>query len=139
MQLIYGSNSTTIEWHNDAGAILVNGSFETPDVPPYTTTYDIGGGSWLFNSRSGIADVSGAGASSTFPGSDDFNDRIDDGWIREDPIGTGSWTLTNGSYRIRSSPSPAPGSLGPGRAASLRTNESYAGFYVAADLVSWDN
>jgi hypothetical protein len=126
MQLSYGSNSTTIELHNDAGAILANGSFETPDVPPYSIDHNPQGSSWLFNSASGIADVSGSGFSSSFPGSDDFNDGTDDGWVRYDSLGTGFWTLTNGTYRI-------------GGGGSLRVSESYSNFYAAVDVLSWDD
>ncbi|HMC29130.1 MAG TPA: hypothetical protein VKM56_15175 [Verrucomicrobiae bacterium] len=69
---------------------------------------------------------------------DDFNDGTDDGWIHYNPIGTGSWTLLDGTYRLRSSPSPSPSTYGPGRVGSLRA-ESYAQFYIAVDLVTWDN
>jgi len=69
---------------------------------------------------------------------DDFNDGTDDGWIHYNPIGTGSWTLLNGTYRLQSSASPSPTSAGPGRVGSLRA-ESYGQFYIAVDLVTWDN
>src|SRR5882762_11580063 len=69
---------------------------------------------------------------------DDFDDGMDDGWIHYNPIGTGSWTLLSGTYRLRSSASPSPSSLGPGRVGSLRA-ESYGQFYIAVDIVTWDN
>src|SRR5882762_2900959 len=78
-------------------------------------------------------------AISSFAVDDDFNDGVDDGWTRYDPIGKGSWTLLNGTYRIQSSPSASPSTVGPGRAGSIRTTESYAQFYVAVDIVTWDN
>src|SRR5262245_17476741 len=64
---------------------------------------------------------------------DDFNDGNDNGWTHYDPVGlivasvTGtyvpyaSWTLTNGAYRIRAVPSPAPDQTGPARSGSLRS------------------
>src|SRR6185369_319250 len=70
---------------------------------------------------------------------DDFNDGTDDGWTRYNPIDTGTWTLSGGTYRLQSSVSQSPGTVGPGRAGSLRTAETYAQFSVAVDIVAWDN
>jgi len=70
---------------------------------------------------------------------DDFNSGTDDGWTRYDPLGTGSWSLNNGTYRIQSAVSPAPAQLGPARAGSLRTVETYSQFYVSVDVEGWDN
>ena len=77
--------------------------------------------------------------------SDDFNDGIDDGWDRYDPIGSavppgvGTWSFPNAnSYRIQTSPSPSPGMVGPGRAGSTRTDASYTDFYVSVDIINWD-
>jgi hypothetical protein len=70
---------------------------------------------------------------------DDFNDGTDDGWTRYDPLATGSWALNNGTYRIQSAVSPNPAQLGPARAGSLRTVETYSQFYVSVDIVNWDN
>jgi hypothetical protein len=71
--------------------------------------------------------------------SDDFNDGEDDGWTRYDPLGTGSWSLGGGTYRLQSAVSPAPSQLGPARVGSLRDGETYSQFYVAVDVVAWDN
>src|SRR5882762_5996171 len=71
-------------------------------------------------------------------GSDDFNDGLDDGWTRYDPLGTGIWVLNDGTYQLQSAVSPAPNQLGPARVGSLRDSESYSQFYVAVDVVAWD-
>jgi hypothetical protein len=76
---------------------------------------------------------------------DDFNDGEDAGWTRYDPISTvctptcpqNTWNFTNGAYRIQAKPSPNP-ALGWARAASLREDVVYTGFYVTVDLVDWD-
>ena len=75
--------------------------------------------------------------------SDDFNDGQDTTplppWERYNPIGTGSWSFPGGNtYRLRSAASPDPGTFGQGRAGSLRGNP-YANFYVATDVVGWDD
>lgn len=75
--------------------------------------------------------------------SDDFNDGNDTGWRRYDPIsaigGThAQFTFPNGGYRIKGLASPAPASVGPGRAGSIRTNITYTNFYASVDIVDWD-
>lgn len=75
--------------------------------------------------------------------SDDFNDGNDTTplppWIRYDPIGTGTWSFPGGNtYRIQSAPSPDPGNFGQGRAGSVRP-VNYSNFYVAVDVVNWDD
>src|SRR5262245_8309341 len=79
--------------------------------------------------------------------SDDFNDGNDTSpaWIRYDPIGShpqlpdqAVWTFPNGGYRIQTPPSPLPAQVGPGRAGSLRP-EVYTDFYIAVDIVNWDD
>lgn len=70
---------------------------------------------------------------------DDFNDGVDDGWNRYNPIGTGSWILSGGTYRIQSAAAANPSATGPGRAGSIRTTESFSQFYLAVDLPAWDN
>jgi hypothetical protein len=81
--------------------------------------------------------------STSWAQSDDFNDGNDAGWTRYDPFaGAGlhivKWEFTNGGYRIRTTaPSPSQ-QLGPGRAGSLRS-ETYTNFYIAVDLVNWDD
>jgi len=82
-----------------------------------------------------ILPVSKAGGQTV---TDDFNDGTDDGWTRYNPLGTGSWALNNGTYRIQSAVTPNP-AYGPARAGSLRTVETYSQFYVSVDIVNWDN
>lgn len=79
--------------------------------------------------------------------SDNFNDGNDTSpaWIRYDPIGShpqipdqAVYTFPNGGYRIQTPPSPLPTQVGPGRAGSFRP-EVYTDFYVAVDVVNWDD
>jgi hypothetical protein len=69
---------------------------------------------------------------------DDFNDGNDTGWARFNPIGVGSFSVVNGAYRLRTSPSPDPVNFGPGRAGALRADVPYTDFYVTVDIVDWD-
>lgn len=76
---------------------------------------------------------------------DDFNDGNDAGWTRYNPFaaigasGFVNWSFTNGGYRIRTTvASPAPTEAGPGRGSSLRS-ETYSNFYLAVDIVDWNN
>ncbi len=74
---------------------------------------------------------------------DTFNDGNDTqplpSWSRYNPIGTGSYSFPGGdSYRLQTAPSPDPGSYGPGRAGSIRPS-FFRSFYVAADIVNWDD
>jgi hypothetical protein len=74
---------------------------------------------------------------------DDFNDGNDTGWTRYDPLaGFGApatFSFPGGGYRIQAGVSPNPGLLGPGRAGSVRTDQSYSDFSVSFDLVDWNN
>jgi hypothetical protein len=80
--------------------------------------------------------------------SDNFNDNNDTGWTQYDPIagvvppGIATYTLTNGTYRIQTVPSPLPlpppNGVGPGRAGSLCQDVTYTDFYVAVDVVGWN-
>jgi hypothetical protein len=77
--------------------------------------------------------------------SDDFNDGNDNGWTRYDPIGShpqlpdiATFTMENGGYRIQTAPSPLPGTVGPGRAGSLRNDVTYTDFYMSVDIINWD-
>jgi hypothetical protein len=70
---------------------------------------------------------------------DDFNDGNDAGWTHYNPIGTGSWSVSGGAYRLQSGVSPSPSTVGPGRAGSLRTTETYSQFSASVDIVAWDN
>jgi hypothetical protein len=91
--------------------------------------------------------VSGCG--NLFAQSDDFNDGNDTvpiAWTHYDGISTifgtppqDSWTFPNGnSYRLQAIESSAPTTTGPARVSSFPAN-IYTDFYVAADVVSWDN
>lgn len=84
--------------------------------------------------------------------SDDFS-HGDAAWTRQDPIGDLSNLLglglgpqvtfsfpASGGYRIQTLPSPDPVDLGPGRGGSIREDVSYPdNFYVAVDLLAWDD
>ena len=76
--------------------------------------------------------------------SDNFDDGNDAGWMRYDPftsagVGLAAWGFTNGGYRIRTTaPSPNAQQLGAGRAGSIRS-EVYTNFYIAVDVVNWDD
>jgi hypothetical protein len=75
--------------------------------------------------------------------SDNFDDGNDTApppaWVRYNPIGTGSYSFPGGNtYRLQSVPSPDPGNYGPARVGSLLP-VSYADFYVAVDIVDWDD
>jgi hypothetical protein len=78
---------------------------------------------------------------------DDFNSGEARGWSCYDPISTAgggvfgpqnSCTVTNGSYRLQSRPTPAFNLVGPGRVAALREEVAYTDFYAAVDVVEWD-
>jgi hypothetical protein len=75
---------------------------------------------------------------------DNFNSGTDTGWTHYQPLSTlgapGTWSFPNGnSYRIQAAHTPALGTVGPGRAASYRADFTYTNFFVAADVVNWDN
>jgi hypothetical protein len=74
---------------------------------------------------------------------DNFNDGNDTtpppAWGRYDPIQAGAWSFPGGnSYRIQSAPSPDPANFGQGRAGSIKPG-NYSDFYIAVDLVGWDD
>lgn len=75
---------------------------------------------------------------------DDFNDGNDNGWSRYDPLGglgvgpRATFTLVNGSYQIQALVSPNAAAAGPGRAGSYRSGVNFADFYVAVDILNWD-
>jgi hypothetical protein len=75
---------------------------------------------------------------------DNFNDGNDAGWTHYDPFVTigvhlATWSFPAGGYRIQTTgPSPDPGTLGPGRAGSLRS-EIYTNFYLSIDFVNWND
>src|SRR5262249_42243726 len=69
---------------------------------------------------------------------DDFNSGTDTGWFHLQPLNNGTWSFPGGNtYRIQAANTGSTGN--PGRAASLRTDLTYTNFYVAADVVNWDN
>ncbi len=75
--------------------------------------------------------------------SDDFEDGNDSSplpaWTRSNPISTGNWSFPGGnSYRLQSAVSVNPGVDGPGRAASFLP-VTYTNFYVAVDILDWNN
>src|SRR5256885_12536425 len=80
---------------------------------------------------------------------DDFNDGNDDGWMHLDlsappanfPPATNSYPdddFGGRAYRIFTPAPPDPG-FGPARAFSYRTEVYSNFFYVAVDVVAWDN
>jgi hypothetical protein len=93
----------------------------------------------------------GAGLDLALAQSDNFNSGTDSAWTHQDPIGsylhsaqvTFSFPVLsagNDGYRIQSKPSPSPSQLGPSRGGSLREDVTYnTNFYVAVDLVTWQN
>jgi hypothetical protein len=78
-----------------------------------------------------------------FAQSDNFNDGNDTApppaWNHYNPIGTGSWSFPGGNtYRLQSAPTPSYNPYGQGRAGSLLPI-LYTNFYVAVDIVNWDD
>ena len=78
--------------------------------------------------------------------SDNFNDGNDSGWTRYDPLGDlglgpqATFTFPDGGYRIRATKNPQlPPEVSVARAGSLRQDVTYTNFYVAVDLVKWDD
>src|SRR5436190_1351234 len=76
--------------------------------------------------------------------SDNFNTGTDAAWSRYQPLSAfgapGTFTFPNGNtYRIAAAASPAPTTLGPGRAGSFRTTTSYTDFDMSVDIVDFDN
>lgn len=73
--------------------------------------------------------------------SDNFDDQNDDGWVQYDvlaPFGLhAAFSFTNGGYRIRT-PYVTGMAQNPGRGGSTRP-EVYSNFYVAVDVVNWDD
>jgi hypothetical protein len=77
---------------------------------------------------------------------DNFNDDDDVGWLRYDPIGShpqlpdiASFEVVDGRYHITTTPSPAPTTVGPGRAGALRQQQAYADFYISVDVVDFND
>src|SRR5262249_43395306 len=83
--------------------------------------------------------------------SDNFDDGNDTAgpivWQRYDPIAVatagevklGMWSFPAGNtYRLQTAPSPDPGTYGQARIGSIAPN-NFANFYVAVDMVNWDD
>lgn len=75
---------------------------------------------------------------------DDFNDGDDAGWTIYDPIRqnllrpVSTNYVENGAYRILAR-APFEDAVGAGRGGAYREDVTYTNFYVAADLVAWDD
>ncbi len=76
---------------------------------------------------------------------ENFDDGSDGHWTHLDPLaglgvaGTGTWSVSNGAYRLEAAACQAPDTVGPGRAGALLNNSSYTDFYITMDLVRWDD
>ncbi len=74
--------------------------------------------------------------------SDNFDDGNADGWTEYSPLAafglSGVFSVVNGAYRIQV-PAPSGFPDNPGRAGSYRADATYSDFYVAVDLVNWNN
>ena len=84
-------------------------------------------------------------SSPAFGQTDNFDDNNDVGWTHYDPIGShpalpdiATFTVANGTYRIQTTASPAPSTVGPARAGGVRMDVTYTDFYATVDLVDWD-
>jgi hypothetical protein len=78
-----------------------------------------------------------------FDNFNDANDTANPPWDHYDPIGgltaaPASFLLTNGGYRIYS-PAPASPAAGPARAGSFLRDAHYTDFYVAVDVLDFDD
>ena len=77
-------------------------------------------------------------------GVSDFNDGLGAGWTHYDPLhdagvaNPGSFSFSDGNLRIVPS-RPRVSHLGPPRGAVIRTDINFADFYLAVDIVDWDD
>ncbi len=69
---------------------------------------------------------------------DDFEDNLDDGWYRYDPLQSATFTVTGGEYRLQAGPSPQPSLYRPGRAAALRQDHTDSDFVLGVEVSAWD-
>lgn len=71
-----------------------------------------------------------------------FNSGTDTGWTRYSPLAAygvpGVFSFPNGGYRIQTTVATG-NSANPGRAGSIRMDVTYTDFYVAVDLVNWND
>ncbi len=77
---------------------------------------------------------------------DNFDDGNDAGWTHYDPLGglglgaQASFHVVSNAYRIQASKNPAlPAQVSVARAGALRPDVNYTNFYIAVDLVNWDD
>src|SRR5262245_13624200 len=76
---------------------------------------------------------------------DNFSTGTDTGWTRYQPLSSfgvsATYTFPGGNtYRITSAANNVNPGLGPGRAGSYRADFTYTtNFFVAADIVNWNN
>jgi hypothetical protein len=82
------------------------------------------------------------GATSALAQTDDFSSG-DGAWTRYSPLtpfgGGATYSFpVGGGYEISTPASPSPGSLGPNRAGSFRSDFTYSTFSVATDVSSWN-
>lgn len=74
--------------------------------------------------------------------SDDFDDGNDNGWTHYnvlEPFGwIGTFSFPNGGYRIQTTYLTGQ-AANPGRDGSYRTDVTYTDFYVAVDIVNWND
>ena len=72
---------------------------------------------------------------------DDFSSGNDAGWTRYDPIApfgiSTTYSFPPGGYRI-AAPGTGDPAVGPGRAGSLREDQTYTRFQVSVDITNWD-
>lgn len=80
-----------------------------------------------------------------FDNFNDGNDTANPAWDRYDPLGglgppfpVASFLFTNGGYRIYS-PAPPAADAGPARAGSFLQDATYTDFYVAVDIIDFDD
>ena len=75
---------------------------------------------------------------------DDFNDGNDAGWTRYDPVGMAiggsfaTFAFPSGGYQVAAPVQEINPALGQARAGSFRLDLDCTDFYVAVDLVDWD-
>ena len=72
---------------------------------------------------------------------DDFSSGNDAGWTRYDPIApfgnSATYSFPPGGYRI-AAPGTGDPAVGPGRAGSLREDQTYTRFQFSVDITNWD-
>ena len=69
---------------------------------------------------------------------DDFEDNMDDGWYRYNPLQSATFTVSGGEYRLQAGASPQPSLYRPGRAAALRQDHTDSDFVLGVKVAAWD-